>query len=88
MLRRLAALPAHERVAIFTHGYFMQAVRLVLLFPGGSDRDRMGASRMLNDRQPIANTEIIQLHSAGGTVTAIAQEHITPMTFEPVNAER
>ncbi len=84
-LRRLSAHPCGRRVAIFTHGYFMQAVRLLLLFPELTDQSMMSASRRLNDAEPIANTEVLELRLAAGKVTALAQEHITTRTFEPIH---
>lgn len=82
MLRRLAAVPCGARVVLFTHGYVMQAVRLLILFPGLTDREMMSRSRILNDAVPIQNTEILELSIADGKVTALAQEHITPLTLE------
>jgi 2,3-bisphosphoglycerate-dependent phosphoglycerate mutase len=84
MLSRLAALPRGERVVLFTHGYLMQAVRLLVLFPGLTDREMMSRSRILNDAVPIQNTEILELQISGGKVAALEQEHITPLTLEGV----
>ena len=88
MLRRLEDLPAGERVAIFCHGYFMQAVRLVLLFPQRSDRAMMSESRALNDNEPIANTEFLELSVKDGKARLIGQDHITPLTLEPIHPHR
>ena len=82
MLQRMANLPCGARVIVFTHGYVMQAVRLLVLFPGLSDREMMSRSRILNESVPIKNTEILDLQITDGKVTALAQEHITPLTFE------
>lgn len=82
MLRRLSELPPGARVVLFTHGYVMQAVRLQILFPDLTDREMMSRSRILNDSVPIQNTEILELKIDGGKVTALAQEHITPLTLE------
>jgi broad specificity phosphatase PhoE len=80
---RLAGLDAGSRVTLFTHGYFMQGVRLALLFPQLSDRAMMRASLALNERVPIANTEILELRIEQGAVTLLGHEHITPLTLEP-----
>lgn len=82
MLRWLAAVPCSARVVLFTHGYVMQAVRLLILFPGLTDWQMMSRIRMLNDAEPIQNTAIIELKIADGKVNALAQEHITPLTLE------
>ena len=84
MLDRLQAMPDGARVLVFTHGYVMQAVRLLLLFPDMTDQARMQASRNLNDLAPIQNTEILELRVAEGSIRAIAQEHITPLTLQGV----
>lgn len=84
MLRRLEALPGGERVAIFCHGYFMQGVRLLLLFPARPDRTMMTESRILNDNEPIANTEFLELRIQNGKARLIGQDHITPLTLEGV----
>jgi 2,3-bisphosphoglycerate-dependent phosphoglycerate mutase len=84
MLSRLSQLSPGERVVVFGHGYVMQAVRLLVLFPGLSDSEMMWKSRVLNDAEPIPNTGIIELQIAAGVVEALGQEHITPLTLEGV----
>lgn len=84
MFRRLERMPAGERVAIFCHGYLMQAVRLLLLFPERPDRAMMSESRILNDNEPIANTEILELCIEDGRTQLLGQGHITPLTLEGV----
>jgi broad specificity phosphatase PhoE len=84
MLRRLSELPPQSRVPVFTHGYAMQAVRLLLLFPGLTDRAMMSRSRNLNESIPIENTEILELKIVDGKLTALRQDHITPLTLEGV----
>jgi probable phosphoglycerate mutase len=84
LFARLERLPAGERVAVFCHGYLMQAVRLLLLFPERPDRSMMSESRILNDTEPIANTEILELRIQGGRTELLGQGHITPLTLEGV----
>ena len=88
MLQRLEQLRAGERVPIFCHGYFMQAVRLVLLFPERPDKSMMAESRMLNDNEPIANTEFLEVRVAKGKARLVGQDHITPLTLEPIQPHR
>lgn len=87
-LARFTAMPCGERVTVFTHGYFMQGVRLTLLFPELTDRERMSASRVLDHTEPIANTEILELRIEDGRIRALHQEHITPLTLERVLSHR
>lgn len=84
MFHRLEHLPPGSRVAVFCHGYLMQAVRLLLLFPHRSDQSMMSESRILNQNEPIANTEVLELRIENGRTRLIGQEHITPLTLEGV----
>ena len=84
MFHRLEQLPPGNRVAVFCHGYLMQAVRLLLLFPQRSDHSMMSESRILNDTAPIPNTDILELRIQNGRTRLLGQEHITPLTLEGV----
>ena len=84
MLRRLSELPPESRVVVFTHGYVMQAVRLLLLFPELTDQAMMSKSRNLNEAVPIQNTEILELQIADHKIAVLRQDHITPLTLEGV----
>jgi hypothetical protein len=44
----------------------------------------MSESRILNDTEPIANTEILELRIQGGRTELLGQGHITPLTLEGV----
>lgn len=79
---KLQELPPGERVPVFCHGYFMQAVRLLLLFPQRPDRQMMPESLTLNDHEPIANTEFLELRVENGVARLLGQNHITPLTLE------
>ena len=81
-IARLEELPKGERVPVFCHGYFMQAVRLLLLFPHRPDRQMMPESLLLNEREPIANTEFLELRIENGRARLVGQNHITPLTLE------
>ncbi|MDP9039922.1 MAG: hypothetical protein M3O02_11725 [Acidobacteriota bacterium] len=48
----------------------------------------MSSSRILNDSEPIANTEIIDLRIAAGSIAVVGQEHITPLTLEGISQHR
>lgn len=82
MHHRLSLAPDAARIAVFTHGYIMQATRLLLLFPAMSLEEMMPAIRSLNDRIPIANTEVLELKIAAGRIAPLGQEHIAPATTE------
>jgi broad specificity phosphatase PhoE len=40
-LRRLGAMSANSHVLVFSHGQFIQAVRMIVLYPDTTDRKRM-----------------------------------------------
>ncbi len=82
MLRRLTEATPNARLLVFTHGYVMQATRLLRLFPAMGLKEMMSAIRSLNDRIPIANTEVLELKIAGATIAPLGQEHIVPATLE------
>jgi broad specificity phosphatase PhoE len=58
-LRALGGRP--NAVLLFSHGQFMQAVRMTILFPAASDLEKM-RQFSLNDKHPLfRNTESLQL---------------------------
>ena len=57
---RLANLP-HDRVLVFTHGYFMHAARLHASFLDQTDAERMAQFRDAWQNQPIANCALFHL---------------------------
>ncbi len=84
MLSRFSVFPARSRVVVFTHGYVMQAVRLLLLFSDLTDHEMMSRSRNLNEAVPIQNTDMLELQIVDGRLNVLAQEHITPITLQGV----
>lgn len=55
-------------VAVFTHGLFLQALRLHFLDPQADDVTHMQRFRRFNERYPIANTEILTAEIKNGGV--------------------
>ena len=60
-LQRLEALPDGERVLLFTHGHFIQALRHVLLFPHWTAEQKMQNFRVYDEENRVKNTELITL---------------------------
>lgn len=63
-LKRLANVSDSSHVFFFTHGQFMQAVRLTLCFPELTDRAKMTRFLALDREHPIGNCSIYQAASA------------------------
>lgn len=60
-LGRLARLPPSSRVLVFTHGQFMQAVRLILLFPADTDAAKMSRFRDFDLENPLCNCAMFSI---------------------------
>jgi broad specificity phosphatase PhoE len=58
-LERLAAMPADADVLLFSHGHLLQAVRLTILFPALSDREKMQIFPEFDTANWVANVEWI-----------------------------
>lgn len=67
MYKRLLTLPDYP-VAIFTHGLFLQALRLHCLDRQADDATHMQRFRRFNERYPIANTEMLRAEIKNGGV--------------------
>ena len=65
-LTRLASLPADALVYAFSHGQFMQALRMVLLFPDWTARQRMANFWPFNIQHPILNADKLEVHCHKG----------------------
>lgn len=61
-LGRLRSLPDQAgTVALFTHGQFMQAVRMSVLYPGASNQDKMRSFWLDSGLPAFQNTERFNL---------------------------
>jgi len=65
-LRRLAAMEGNERVLLFTHGHFMQALKHTLLFPEWSAKQKMENFRSYDDLYRVKNTELLLVELENG----------------------
>lgn len=65
-LKLLQALPAQSLVYAFGHGQFMQAVRVALLFPHWSAKQKMKNFWAFNARHPIGNADQMEADFNGG----------------------
>lgn len=65
-LARLADRPGLDRVLLFTHGHFMQALRHTLFFPEWTPREKMANFRSYDDAHRVKNTETIDVELNDG----------------------
>lgn len=66
-LKLLEACPVESLVYAFGHGQFMQAVRMVLLYPDWSAKQKMENFWSFNARHPIANADRMEIQHWSGT---------------------
>jgi broad specificity phosphatase PhoE len=71
-LAQLQELLADARVYAFGHGQFMQAMRLSLLHPEWTSRQRMARFRAFDVRYPIHNVDRFDLRRTDGRWTTAA----------------
>lgn len=64
-LRRLEMASPAAPVVLFTHGHFMQALRLTVLHPQKSSREKMRMFRTFDAEHWVANTERISAEFDG-----------------------
>ncbi len=73
-------------VVIFTHGYFMQAFRLVLLFPEASNAELMSNFRRFHLVNLIRNTDSLEFEVHGGKIRLIGQPNLQHFTLQGENS--
>lgn len=78
---RLSEAPAGCHV-LFTHGFWMQAFRLLLLFPHATDLELMSNFRRFHSVNFIRNLESLDFEVAGGRIRPLNQEHPSTFTLE------
>lgn len=60
-LRRLEDQPAGSKILVFSHGQFIQAVRMTVLYPSATDKERMEYFRRADELPAVRNDELIEL---------------------------
>jgi 2,3-bisphosphoglycerate-dependent phosphoglycerate mutase len=81
-IRRLADRDPGGCIVIFTHGFFMQAFRLVLLFPDATDAELMSNFRRFHLVNLIQNTDSLEFTVRDGKIQLVGQPHLTAFTIE------
>jgi probable phosphoglycerate mutase len=81
-LMRLAQTPPGEHIVIFTHGFWMQAFRLLLLFPNATDAELMANFRRFHFNHFIDNTEALEFEVRNGQIHMLGQQHLNDFSLE------
>ncbi len=84
-IRRLAARNPAGCIVIFTHGFFMQAFRLVLLFPDATDAELMSNFRRFHSVNLIENAESLEFEIRDSKVRLIGQTHLKDFILQGEN---
>jgi broad specificity phosphatase PhoE len=80
-IQRLAQMPPGGCVVVFTHGFMMQAIRLLLLFPDTTDAELMRNFRRFHSNHFIENTEVLEFEVCGGRIKLVGQLHLNDFTL-------
>ena len=81
-IKRLASLKSEGCIVVFTHGFFMQAVRVLLLFPHATDQQLMSNFQRFHLVNFIQNLETIELEVVNGQLRIVGQQHLTSFTLQ------
>jgi 2,3-bisphosphoglycerate-dependent phosphoglycerate mutase len=74
---RLAQMDPGGFIVVFTHGFFMQAVRILLLFPHATNQQLMTNFRRFHFVNFIQNTDSLEFEVTNGQLRMVGQQHLT-----------
>src|SRR5260370_28252374 len=81
-VRRLAARDPGGCIILFTHGFFMQAFRLVLLFPNATDAELMANFQRFHFLNLIQNVDSLEFEVHDSKIQLIGPAHQTDFTLQ------
>jgi broad specificity phosphatase PhoE len=81
-IRRLVSSNTGGCVVVFTHGFFMQAFRLVLLFPNATDAELMANFQRFHFLNLIQNISSLEFEVRDGKIQLIGPAHQTDFTLQ------
>ncbi len=81
-VRRLISSNPGGCIVVFTHGFFMQAFRLVLLFPNATDAELMANFQRFHFLNLIQNIGSLEFEVRNGKIQLIGQLHQTDFTLQ------
>jgi len=81
-IRRLVSSNPGGCIVVFTHGFFMQAFRLVLLFPNATDAELMANFQRFHFLNLIQNIGSLEFEVRDGKIQWIGPVHQTDFTLQ------
>jgi broad specificity phosphatase PhoE len=81
-IRRLVTTNPGGCIVIFSHGFFMQAFRLVLLFPDATDVELMANFRRFHLVNFIQNTDSLEFLIQDGKIQLVGQPQLAGFTLQ------
>ncbi|HMF59481.1 MAG TPA: histidine phosphatase family protein [Vicinamibacterales bacterium] len=75
VIRRLATRDQGGCIVVFTHGFFMQAIRLVLLFPNATDAELMANFQRFHFLNLIQNIGSLEFEVRDGKIQLVGSPH-------------
>jgi len=85
-IHRLVSRNPGGCIVIFTHGYFMQAFRLVLLFPNATDAELMANFLRFHLVNLIQNTHSLEFEVRDSKIRLIGQPDLMDFTLQGENS--
>lgn len=82
VIKRLTQLKSDGCIVVFTHGFFMQAVRILLLFPTATDQQLISNFRRFHFVHFIENLEAVELEVVNGQLRMVGLQHLTTFTLQ------
>ena len=79
---RLVSMDPGGCIVVFTHGFFMQAFRLALLFPNATDAELMANFRRFHYVNFIHNIQPLEFEVRDGKIRIIGQPTLTGFTLQ------
>jgi probable phosphoglycerate mutase len=80
-IQRLIRMAPGGCVVVFTHGFVMQAFRMLLLFPHATDAELMTNFRRFHFDNFIENTDSLEFEVRGGKIELVGQPQLTAFTL-------
>ena len=81
-IHRLVTIKTGGCIILFTHGYFMQAFRLVVRFPNATDAELMANFLRFHLVNFIQNTDSLEFAIQNGKIRIIGQPQLTGFTLQ------
>jgi 2,3-bisphosphoglycerate-dependent phosphoglycerate mutase len=81
-IRKLVDKSPGGCIVVFSHGFFMQAFRLVLLFPNATDAELMSNFRRFHFVNLIQNTDSLEFTIRNGKIQIVGQPYLNAFTLQ------